>query len=137
MAKRPTRPDLSRLNLKAIVARVQNERGWSDTQAREAELWYRRFLQLSYDRGPEPFYAISENADHVWHGHILFTRKYREDCARIFGGYLDHTPAAAGPDTLTELRQKRAAALYMKTFGAVPPDLKVPCYVPTPRPPGR
>ena len=40
-------PSLKRLNLTAIMARVQREQGWSAAEASDAELWYRRFLQLS------------------------------------------------------------------------------------------
>jgi hypothetical protein len=129
-------PSLKRLNLTAIMARVRREQGWSAAEAGDAELWYRRFLQLSLERGSKPFYAITEQADHVWHAHILFTRKYRQDCERIFGGYLDHMPADKGPDSLSKERQRRAAALYLKEFAVVPPPVKVPCYVPTGPPPG-
>ncbi len=129
-------PSLKRLNLTAIMARVQKEQGWTAAEATEAELWYRRFLQLSLERGSKPFYAITEQADHVWHAHILFTRKYRQDCERIFGGYLDHTPADKGPDSLSQERQRQAAALYFKEFAVEPPPVKVPCYVPQNGPPG-
>ena len=119
-------PSLKRLNLTAIMARVQREQGWTAAEAGDAELWYRRFLQLSLERGSKPFYAITEQADHVWHAHILFTRKYRQDCERIFGGYLDHTPADKGPDSLSKERQRQAAALYFKVF-AVALDAEGAC----------
>ncbi|WP_131795795.1 hypothetical protein [Fluoribacter gormanii] len=35
---------------------------------------------------PEPI------ADIVWHVHILFTKKYHDDCNSIFGQYLHHQP---------------------------------------------
>jgi hypothetical protein len=138
-AKPRALPNLDRLDLKTIVARAQAEQLWSDSQAREAELWYRRFLQLSRERARGPFYAIDETADHLWHAHILFTRKYRADCERFLGGYLDHTPATAVSNELSEERRARAEALYKKAFGDAPPFLKVPCYVPPtpPGPPGR
>ena len=135
-AKPRALPNLDRLDLKTVISRAQAEQRWSDSQTREAELWYRRFLQLTRDRGRAPFYAISETADHVWHAHILFTRKYRADCERFFGAYLDHTPAIADSNELSEERRVRAEALYVKAFGEAPPFLKVPCYVPTPGPPG-
>jgi len=123
-------PNLDRLDLKTVVARAQAEQRWSDSQAREAELWYRRFLQLTRERGRGPFYAIDETADHLWHAHILFTRKYRADCQRFFGAYLDHTPAKTVSNELVAARRVRAEALYRKAFGEAPPDLMMPCYVP-------
>src|ERR1700720_2900481 len=75
-AKPRALPNLDRLDLKAIAAPAKAEQRWTDSQAREAELWYRRFLQLSRERARGPFYAIDEVAGHLWHAHILFTRKY-------------------------------------------------------------
>jgi len=36
----------------------------------------------------------SQIADDLWHEFILYTRDYKEFCARAFGTFLHHTPAA-------------------------------------------
>src|SRR5712692_4012301 len=96
MAKPPTEltgiRSIDTLKLDDIVSEVRKERKWSADTAQKAELWYRRFLALSYAEKPRPAFGISKLADHVWHAHITSTARYRRDCQRIFGGYLDHTP---------------------------------------------
>src|SRR5882672_8892843 len=56
-----------------------------------AERDYRRFLTLHL-RYPDRTLVPSALLDLVWHYHILDTRKYMEDCERIFGYYLHHDP---------------------------------------------
>lgn len=52
---------------------------------------YRQFLTLHL-RYPEQTLVPSALLDLIWHFHILDTRKYIEDCNRIFGSYLHHDP---------------------------------------------
>jgi len=127
MAEGPKPP---RVKLEDILDRVQKERGWSETEAREAELWYLRFLALSHQRGNRPTFGISEKSDYLWHAHILLTRRYRADCQRIFGAYLDHTPTPGGRPRVSSTRLTAARRLYIKTFGAAPADLTDACYTP-------
>jgi hypothetical protein len=56
-----------------------------------AERDYRRFLTLHLHY-PERTLVPSALIDLVWHYHILDTRKYAEDCDRIFGYFLHHDP---------------------------------------------
>jgi hypothetical protein len=56
-----------------------------------AERDYRRFLTLHL-RHPGRMLVPSALIDLVWHYHILDTRKYAEDCDRIFGYFLHHDP---------------------------------------------
>jgi hypothetical protein len=136
MATLPLPPSISRLKLDDLVERLGNDRGWSATEARDAELWYRRFLALSYSRSRRPIYAISELSDDLWHEHILATKRYRADCQRIFKQYLDHTPVAGGRTRLGGTRLERAQVMYEKAFGSAPMDLSEACYTPF-RPPKR
>jgi hypothetical protein len=131
----PIPPSLARLNLTRVVASARKKHRWSAKQAREAEVWYRRFLELSYRRGRAPLFVIGEDADRLWHEHILHTRKYQDDTKRIFGRYLDHTPTPAGSRKLSQKQQKRAVAVYMNAFGEAPAILRLPCYTP-PKPGG-
>lgn len=72
---------------------------WSEQEVEQAISAYRQFLKdvLNYrmqdqnapsDIGPAPNPVV----DIVWHTHILFTQKYHEDCANIFGEYIHHMP---------------------------------------------
>lgn len=47
------------------------------------------FLNLKYPGFP---IAPSYDIDEVWHQHILFTKRYSEDCHRIFGEMRHHVP---------------------------------------------
>ena len=85
---------IDNLVLRDIVAVVRKRRRWSPATAREAEGWYRTFLALSYKRGGTAVFGLDKRADYIWHEHITSTRRYREDCEKIFGEgkFLDHTP---------------------------------------------
>lgn len=94
--------------------------GWTREQADRLELEYRRFLALTA-KYPEEVIAPSSEVDKFWHGHILDTMKYAEDCQRIFGHFLHHFPyfgmrdaedAANLVDAATNTRR-----LYEQEFG--------------------
>lgn len=86
---------LANLNLDNVKRKLMEPppegKGWSLEQVNEAELWYRRYLELCLRR-PEfpvvPNYPI----DMFWHQHILDTRAYGKDCDAIFGEMLHHYP---------------------------------------------
>jgi hypothetical protein len=125
MAPPPSGP---RLKIEDILDVAAKDCGWTPTQAAEADLWYRRFLLLSLQRGRKPVYGISAKSDCLWHAHIAYTKRYRRDCQRIFGAYLDHTPSHGGSKKVRDAKLARAKALYMKVFGAIPPDMAIACY---------
>jgi hypothetical protein len=52
---------------------------------------YRQFLILNL-LYPNRSIVPTSGIDEVWHTHILDTAKYRDDCDRIFGRFLDHFP---------------------------------------------
>lgn len=79
-------------NLKRKLQEAYPEgKGWSPEQCEEAEKWYRRFLSL---RVLEPQLTVVPNGpiDGFWHGHILDTRAYMQDCEAVFGEMLHHYP---------------------------------------------
>ncbi|MCS6978027.1 MAG: glycine-rich domain-containing protein-like [Gemmatales bacterium] len=84
-----------------------------------AELAYRRFLTL-HKRYPNRTLVPSALIDLVWHYHILDTRKYAEDCNRIFGYFLHHDPYF-GIDEETREQNRLAwadtQALWEEEFG--------------------
>lgn len=91
--------------------------GWSREYADYIEIEYKRFLTLLV-KYPEASIAPSKAVDKFWHGHILDTLKYAEDCKKVFGYFLHHFPyfgmrgsedaanLAAAADTMNRLYQK-------------------------------
>jgi hypothetical protein len=65
--------------------------GWSSEHADRIELGYRRFLKL-LAKYPERAIAPTRDIDDFWHAHILDTRKYADDCMRVFGEFVHHYP---------------------------------------------
>ena len=113
------------LKLDDIVKTVQRDRKWSAATAASAELWYRRFLAMSYNQKGRPVFGISKLSDYVWHAHIMSTARYRADCQRIFGKYLDHTP---GKPLNWRSRLASSGAAYQKTYRHPVPYFVICCY---------
>ena len=65
--------------------------GWSREYADRIETEYKRFLTLLV-KHPEASIAPSKEVDKFWHGHILDTMKYAEDCKNVFDYFLHHFP---------------------------------------------
>jgi hypothetical protein len=66
-------------------------KGWDDKTAEEAEMWYRRFLEVCV-RNPEFPVVPNGVIDTFWHQHILDTRAYAQDCDMVFGEFVHHYP---------------------------------------------
>lgn len=82
------------LDLEPIKRKLMDQReghGWTQAQADYYEQEYKRFLIL-LARFPEEMIAPDVNVDKFWHGHILDTMKYAEDCDNVFGFFLHHFP---------------------------------------------
>ena len=94
--------------------------GWSREKVDAVELEYRRFLALTA-KYPDQVIAPNTDVDKFWHGHILDTMKYAEDCEHVFGYFLHHFPYfgmrdeedAANLASASEVTRK----LYEKEFG--------------------
>ena len=65
--------------------------GWTQEQANDAELWYKRYLFL-VAKYPSAKPVPNRHLDEFWHQHILDTQAYAEDCQRIFGAFHHHYP---------------------------------------------
>jgi len=94
--------------------------GWSREYVDHMAIEYRRFLTLSV-KYPEETIAPSKDIDKFWHGHILDTIKYAEDCENVFGYFLHHFPyfgmrGAADAANLANAG-KTTNRLYEKEFG--------------------
>lgn len=118
-------PSIDALKLDDIVAEVRKRRRWTPSTAKKAELWYRRFLALSYHQQRKPVFGICRLSDYVWHEHIMSTERYRRDCDRIFGGYLNHTP---GKPSGWQKLLTAAEASYVARFHEILPYSNICCY---------
>lgn len=101
-----------------VMEPVPEGRGWSKETASNAELWYRRFLQivLKYpDIRPVP----NNQIDDFWHQHILDTRAYARDCEVIFGRFIHHNPyfGLNGDAAERDACYDRTNELYKSEFG--------------------
>ena len=64
---------------------------WTNERIEEAEKNYKRYLSVTKALNG---YQLVPNGDvdRFWHEHILDTRRYAEDCSKLFGGFLHHYP---------------------------------------------
>jgi hypothetical protein len=85
------------LDLEPIVYKLMHPepgvRGMSLEQADRAVGLYRGFLKLSA-LVPGVTLVPTRLLDQVWHTHVLDTAKYRADCDKVFGRFVDHYPYA-------------------------------------------
>ncbi len=94
--------------------------GWSREYVDQMAIEYKRFLTLSV-KYPEETIAPSKDVDKFWHGHILDTMKYAEDCQNVFGYFLHHFPyfGMRGEEDAANLAEagNTTNRLYEKEFG--------------------
>ena len=83
------------LDLEPIVYKLMHpepgETGLTLARADQDVALYRCFLKLCVLH-PGTTIVPTRQLDHVWHTHMLDTAKYRADCDRVFGFFLDHFP---------------------------------------------
>ena len=73
-----------------LVSREEGP-GWTVEKTKLIEMWYRRFLTL-VKIYPNQTIVPTKDIDTFWHYHILDTRKYMDDCDKVFGSYFHHFP---------------------------------------------
>src|SRR6267143_1780426 len=110
--------DLDPIKLKLMDP--EEGQGWSREYVDRMELAYRRFLTLLVTH-PEVTLAPCKDVDKFWHGHILDTLKYAEDCDEVFGRFLHHFPyfGMRGPEDSANLAKaaENTRRLYRQEFG--------------------
>jgi hypothetical protein len=110
--------DLDPIKLKLMDA--EEGQGWSREQVDRVETGYRRFLTL-LAKYPDATIAPNKDIDKFWHGHILDTMKYAEDCENTFGYFLHHFPyfGMRGADDAAALADagRETGELYEREFG--------------------
>jgi hypothetical protein len=125
------------LDLTDIVATTATQEGWkAKARAVNAERWYKNFLFMCYLDRSHPLLVLGDDADKVWHYHVLQTRRYRNDCNAIFDGdFLDHDPLPGNPKpTPTPQQIAETRARCRELFHRNAPDLVVHCTAPPPPP---
>lgn len=107
------------LDLERITRKVQHQRGWTASRANQAERDYRRYLALLLVYPDRPIAPPGQDADEIWHGHILDTVAYARDCERLFGCFLHHVPSYGKADEklLLASAREQSEALYQRHFG--------------------
>jgi hypothetical protein len=120
--------DLDPIKLKLMDA--EEGQGWSREYVERMELAYRRFLTLLV-KFPDETIAPTKDVDKFWHGHILDTMKYAEDCQSVFGYFLHHFPyfGMRGEEDAANLRAagKNMHAIYQREFGEALPSQTAFC----------
>jgi hypothetical protein len=115
---------IDEISLEAIAFKLMHpepgQRGLSAAQADDDIVLYRCFLKLGV-LCPATAIVPTVRIDRVWHAHILDTAKYRADCDRVFGRFLDHFPYAGlrGEEDERAWRASFAETcrLFMEHFG--------------------
>jgi hypothetical protein len=116
------------LDLTSIVQGTRKGQGWNAQEAKDADLWYRRFLKMCIVNGKKPVAALSSDADKVWHYHILDTPRYQADCKSLFGRYLNHQPITGRRTAAQTKAIKDTNAMSIRLFGTPPPNSKPACW---------
>lgn len=65
--------------------------GWNQKKVLSVEEHYKGFLFVCWKYRKER-QIPTKDIDHFWHNHILYTKKYKNFCDRVFGYFLHHTP---------------------------------------------
>jgi len=120
-----TLAEIESLDLEPIKRKLSHKEdgpGWTAEHAERVERGYRRYLTL-LAKYPQIQISPTRDIDTFWHAHILDTRKYAEDCDRIFGGFVHHDPNLGLDGDLSQARlaADRLDALYLVEFGEEAP----------------
>lgn len=101
----------------------EDGQGWSPEKAYRLIELYRCFLVLN-EIYPNVSIVPSKEIDKVWHVHILDTAKYREDCEKVFGRFIDHFPyfGMRGEEDAKNLQAayQTSRTLFIEHFGIDP-----------------
>jgi len=103
--------DLESVKLKVMDAELGE--GWTREYADSIEAAYKNYLTMlaKYPDDIEDI-LISKDVDELWHAHILHTKKYADDCQKIFGNFLHHDPQ---PRERSSADIQKRSALVEKT----------------------
>lgn len=122
-------PKILALDVDTVKYKLMNPdagEGMTREQADATEKWYKRFLILVIEN-PGRHIVPHKMIDRFWHTHILDTRKYGDDCQRLFGATLHHFPFFGMRDdndfAHLEAAGNETRDLYVERFGQTLHDL--------------
>ena len=78
------------IDLSLVKARTMRVLKWDEDRAVSAIQEYKKMLVMA-KLGVHV--VPGKDIDEIWHSHILFTKKYQDDCNDFFGYYLNHKPS--------------------------------------------
>lgn len=112
--------NIQELDLSTVKEKLKIRKGWwwnltHDVDKTEKE--YKKFLYLIAKNPNTIIVPWSDDLDDLWHEHILDTRKYEDDCNRIFGKYIHHNPHLAVGSPNQVVAFKETQKLYQSNFG--------------------
>lgn len=124
------------LDLEPIKVKLMDKEeglGWSLEQCDNAEKHYKRFLYLCKKYPTSALVPIGD-IDSFWHQHILDTKKYADDCDKVFGYFLHHFPyfGLRGEEDAAELNRAAAATseIFEKEYSESPLGIVSKCSPP-------
>lgn len=87
--------EIAALDLSSVKEKLRSQKNWwwkwrNDIDRIETE--YRQFLYLIAVNPGKTVVPWTQQLDDFWHAHILDTRKYEEDCKKVFGHTVHHNP---------------------------------------------
>ena len=89
---------------------------WTREDATHCCKIYKNYLWLIKIH-PNATLVPTREIDEFWHNHILYTKRYTDDCQQIFGYYLHHNPLSPNEDTTKLIREfSLTKQLYLETF---------------------
>lgn len=120
------------IDFSMMCGKMVKHYGWKPSEIEQGIRLYRNYLILHL-KYPEEKLPPSECIDEIWHNHILDTQKYRNDCEKIFGKYLDHYPyfGIDGHSNLDDTAKafERVQELHTLEFGYSIPRIRYPFYL--------
>ncbi|MEO0586403.1 MAG: hypothetical protein AAF078_02075 [Planctomycetota bacterium] len=102
--------------------RLSRDCGWPIEYALRAIVEYKRFVYLACVAGHSV--TPSDQVDHVWHLHLVYTRSYWEQmCGEVLGRPLHHGPTKGGKAEGEKFDDwyERTLDSYRRLIGSEPP----------------
>lgn len=76
------------IDIADIVEEVGTALNWDETRQQNAYAAYIDFLKAVAHKDLSP----TVDVDAIWHCHLLYSKRYRDDCNTLVGRFIDHEP---------------------------------------------